>query len=313
MEIVINNRVEEIAKIISNRAKFQKVALIYDECTSALEIAEIYNAIKQICVFNKFSYDEIDYVELNNGSRVVIYLGNVKGYLKLNFPKNDFINIFCPKDKELLPYFLTENNKIDTNENYLILGHQVVDVAILSSVCFNKFVNYLINVLSLEGKNIEACPIEKEITYQNIMELLKLVDDDVEFFDLQIIKKYDLDYKHIVLVDLLLINAFIVFLQAVKCQNGMIVDVYKATKDNDSLIDKYYSILTNDSVFNLITLNYNYLINYCLAVKKKILCSLELFDFADEEVLSVCEKVKEFSKQDEGVFALLYFFNVFGV
>lgn len=313
MEILQNNKVEEIKKIVSTRGKYQKVMLLYDDYVSNLEMAEIYNAIKEICIFNKFHFADIDSAELNNGYRVVIYLCVVQSFLNLGFEKSEFINIYCPKDNGLLPYFLNAQNTLNTNEDYLILEHNIVDVGILTSVYFNKFINYFVNILAFDNRNVEVCSIEKEITYQNIMEAIQCVDNSVEFFDLKLIKKYDLDYKFIVLVDLLFVNAFILFLQAVKNQNLMLVDVYKATKGNDLLIDKFYAILTNESTLSLVTLNYNCLISYCVGVKNKILNCLELFNFSNEDVRLVSEKAKDYSKNDEGIFAFLYLFNIFGV
>ena len=52
MKICIENKLQELKKIVQQKAKFQKVMLIFDESVSNIEISEIYNEIKEFCVYN---------------------------------------------------------------------------------------------------------------------------------------------------------------------------------------------------------------------------------------------------------------------
>lgn len=313
MKIYYNNLIEEIKNLVCSKAKFQKVMLLFDDYVSNLEISEIYRNIKEFCIYNQSNIENIDMMELNNGYRMIIYLCCTDSFLKTDFDKTDFINVFCPKDSALLPYFLSSQNQIDRNENFMILPSQKVDVAMISSVSLNQFLQYLLSVLGMDNKEIDLFENSQELTQQNILNAVQQMDKNIKFFDVEILKKCGLAYKELVLVDLILIDAFLVMIKSIKNQNLMLVDVYKSAKENGELIDKFYSLLNNDAVFNLIVLNYNCLFNFCENKKGKILNCLNVFDYSQEEVDVVMQKIKQFAKQDSGILAYLYLYNIFGV
>jgi len=43
----------------------------------------------------------------------------------------------------------------------------------------------------------------------------------------------------------------------------MMVDIYKASKDNYSLIDKFYAMTNNDAFINIVNMNYYFLSQAC--------------------------------------------------
>ena len=50
MKICYENPLLELKKIVNTKAKYQTVLLIYDELFSNIEINEIYQSVKGICV-----------------------------------------------------------------------------------------------------------------------------------------------------------------------------------------------------------------------------------------------------------------------
>ena len=313
MKICYNKIAEEIKNLVDTKAKYQKVMLLFDDYVSSLEIAEIYRNIKELCIFNQSNMKDVDTQELFNGYRMIIYVCGVDSFLKTQFNKDEFINVFCPRDNGILPYFLSNENKIDSNENYLILPNQKVDVGMLSSLSFNQFFSYFSSLLGINDQEIDFTLSSQEITQQNIMNAMENLDKSINFLDVDILKKCDISYDKIVLVDLLLIDAFSVFITAVKHQNLMLVDVYKVAKENGELIEKFYSLCNNEAIFNLVVLNYNCLLNYCVNKKEKILNCLNVFDFSQKDVEQVCGKIKQYAKDDDGLLAYLYLYNIFGV
>ena len=313
MEILYGTHNENIKKLITSRAKFQKVMVLYDDYISNLEISQIYEEIKEICVFNQSNIKSVNEVELNNGYRMVIYLCGVDSFLKSKFSRDEFINVFVPKSNAMLPYFLSQNDFVSKNENYIILDAQRVDVGILSSVRCNQFFKYLINLFGMGKYDMSQFLIKQDFSRQSIINAIQQVEEDVEFFDIKIFKKYNLSYDKIVLLDLILIDAFLILIKGIKSQNLQLVDVYKSTKENCVLTDKFYAMFHNDAVFQLIVLNYNCIINYCCKTKEIVLNCLSLFNYTKEDVTAVCKVVKDFAKNDENLFAYLYLFNIFGV
>ena len=314
MKISYNtNKVEEIKNIIQAKAKYQKVMIVFDESVSNLEIGEIYNSIKEFCIYNQCPINQIDKQELSNGYRLIVFLCEVDNFLEIDFSLEEYINIFCPQDAAILPYFLNQNNNISLAENYLILDAFKVDIELMCCVYFNQFFNYFNNLLSLKNRSFEAEWFSQDITAFNMIKILESVDGENVFLDIDIIKKYHISYNEIMLVDLLLIDAFLLLIMSIKSQSLSLVDVYKAAKEDNGLIDKFYACSNNDAFFNLVLLNYNCLYNFCVKTKQKIIDCFNVGDVREEQVKIVMKKIKEYAKNDCGICGYLYLFNLFGV
>ena len=299
MNLIYSNNVEEIKKIVETKAKFQKVLLLHDDTVSTSEIDDIYNVIKNLCIYNQMDLNNIDNNELYNGYRIVIYLCNADNYLKTNINKAEFINVFMPRDKGLLPYLFIDVNNFDTN--------------IVLSLYLNKFYNYLKAMLTLQHTNLEYLSADKEFTQFKVVEEIENLNEDFEFLDIKILKFSNLEYKFLPLLDLILIDAFLCFILSVKRREYALVDVYKEVKDDYALIDKFYKMYNNDSIINLMTLNYNCLYNFCLKTKQKILDCYTLYDYDENKVNEIIKIVKEFAKQTDDVMAYLFLYNMFNV
>ena len=79
----------------------------------------------------------------------------------------------------------------------------------------------------------------------------------MNFIDIDIIKKTDIDIEDLCLVDYLLISAFNIVIGAIKHNAYELVDVYKSVRENYALIDRYYAMANNELFTNLISLNFN--------------------------------------------------------
>ena len=79
MEIISN---KDLLQIISNKAKYQKVLLIYDNTVSSLQINELYTNIKNLCIFNKMEINSIDENEYFNCYKMLIFYCNTTNLIK---------------------------------------------------------------------------------------------------------------------------------------------------------------------------------------------------------------------------------------
>ncbi len=312
MKICNENPLSEIKKIIQQKAKYQKVMLLYDNTVSTVEIGEIYNAIKELCVYNQSNILEVEKNEIYNGYRLIIFFCDADCYLKCDIDNSEFVNIFFPTNSSMLPYFLSKNNQIINAENYLIIDKQKYDFSMLSSMSFNIFFHDFKRLINgnHKGWNFD---LVNQISCGDIFEVIKKIEQDTVFLDIAILKKCDIEYKHLVFVDLILIDAIITMLCGIKSKNLMMVDVYKAGKDDIKLIDKFYKLYNNETFINFILLNFNCVYNYCLKVKQKIKDLIVFYEITQEDIEKIIDKIKLFAKESEDVISYLYLFNIFNV
>ena len=52
MKICNDNPIKEIKNIVQEKAKYQKVMVLFDENVSNIETQSIYQEIKDICIYN---------------------------------------------------------------------------------------------------------------------------------------------------------------------------------------------------------------------------------------------------------------------
>ena len=313
MKIFYENNKKEIKNIVQNKAKYQKVMLLFDDNVTNFQIANIYENIKEICIYNQVHINQLDEHEIFNGYRVIIYLCSTNSFLKCRFNREEFINVFCPKDSAMLPYFLSYENKLDIGENYLFLESSKVDIQMIISIYFNRFYNYFKELMHFQNRDVDFSFDNKEITHYNLINYIENFNKDAVFLDIEIIKNCNMNYEDVAIVDLLLVNAFLVLIPSIKNKNIMLVDVYKCAKDDEQLINKFYKLYNNDSFENLVTLNYNYLYNLCIKTKQKIIEYLNLVDVDINMVEEKIEKLKQYSKNSNDIIAYLYIYNIFNV
>lgn len=308
---LLNYDLSEIKKVIETKAKFQKVMLLFDESVSEIELLEIYNAIKEICIFNKMDISNFDPNEINNGYRAIVYLCSATSFLKLNFDKSEFVNLCVVKGKEILP-FCINNNHINKNDLYLFVANGGYDVNLFSSLSFNKFFNYLNNVVSLKENSAFNNPFDAT-NCLNICDCLKEVQEDFLFLDLDIIAKTNIELKHLSVLHLILINAFFIMINNVRNKTLMIVDVYKVCREDDLLLNRFYAMANNEVFYEMLNLNYNYLINFCVKTKEEILSKFLSCDMSESEMENILFELKNYAKNDGGVVGYLYLHDFFKV
>ncbi|MBE5740984.1 MAG: hypothetical protein E7351_00395 [Clostridiales bacterium] len=313
MKILYQDFITEIKNTVQTKAKYQKVMLLYDENVSELQTMEIRSAVKEICIFNQMKITDLDYMEIYNGYKLVIYLCRVDSFLRLDIHREDFDNLYIPQDENLLPYFLDDKENMSDYSDYLVICDANIDIAMMSSVNFNKFYNYFKEILSFQNRDIEFSFENEEITQYNSLKLMTNLPSNMEFIDIRILKEQDIEYKYLPIVDLLLINAFLLLITSIKNHDLTLVDVYKGAKDDDNLLDRLYSMCNNDAFYNIITLNYNCLYHAVQKTKQKILSYINSDGISNQQIEEIVTKVKNFTKNSSNFMCSLYLHNIFSV
>lgn len=321
MKILYDSKLLELRNIIERCAKYQKVMLLYDN-VGEFDIYEIYESIQDICIFNKHDINnkkESIQDIINNGYRALIFLTNVDAFLTADLDISDFINIFIPLSGSILPYCLKSDYRLKAEaNNYILLENAAIDVNILSSIYFNKFLTCFKNLLNMKSNSIDYFDFETQITHSQIMEEInnKASSEkfDFEFEDVKILKNCDIDYASLPIVNYLLIAAISFVINSVKNHNLSIVDIYKAVGDDYKLIDKFYAMASNEMVLSLINLNYHFLSLACEKTKSKILDIIALGVNNDTHIIDeLLSKIKNYAKYDNGILGYLYLYNIFSV
>lgn len=306
---IFENCSNNILKIIEQKAKYQKVMVLYGEETSNIELNEIYNLIKKICVYNQQSVYEVNIKEIYNGYRAIIYLCSPEEFVKLNFCKREFVNLVILKDKVLLPYCVDVDNKIIKKDLFLFGECNCIDVNMLSSLSFNKAFNNIENVLQVKAKS-QFQNINKNL---EIINNLKNIDDDFEFIDIDILRQTNIKYCLLNILHLILIDAFILMLNSVKFKSITLIDTYKICKDDYIQIDKFYKMYCNENFYTILTLNYNYLYNFCVQTKQEILDNFITSQIEEVEIENIFQELKNYSKNTNNFIGYLYLFDFFKI
>lgn len=317
----------DIKNIVLSKAKYQKVMLLYDDSVSGVETRDIYELIKKDCIYNEMNINNIDRQELMNGYKLVIFYMNGQSFLHLDFEKSDFINIFIPTDNYILPFVCdfkkSIGNFIDTkvktsnkenigfsNRNYLILKEKDTDVSVISSIYFNRVYTHICNLIYNTNCEISFDKFDGILFNKNIIDILNKEEKNLSFVDVEIVKQNNLDIIDVVLLDYILLSAFEVFVQAIKEKSLSMIDVYKVAQNNNDKINCFYEMMNNYALIERLNLNFNCLINIIRTNKENVL-ELISNNYEEDAVNKIIDSIKEFSKDADGLFGYMYFYNVF--
>lgn len=310
MIVIKDEYYNKVFELVEKHAKYQKVMLIYDDSVSNIITSEIYNKIKEICIFNQCKDSELNN-EIFNGYKMLVFVCSSDSFLNLNVNIDEFLNVFCSTDGNVFPFLINLNNKVNKNENYIITNKNVLDVSMMSSLIFNKFFNLIKNLncmdLGLADRNFCIDDIELEQTFK-----LENINENDEFVDLDILRKCALNYKSLPVIDMILIDAFLVVFQGIKQQQLSLVDIYKSCREDYDKLDKFYALFENENFSSVVKLNFSFLTGLLLKYKSKIKDCLDVVELDENEIQDVIIKVKDYCKNNNSILSYLYLFNVFG-
>jgi len=301
--------IADIKNVVLAKARYQKVMMLIDENSNKDLLQTIQQEIKDLCVFNVCDINKLD-EEILNGYRLIIYLVSANNYLISNIKKEEYVNVVVSQDKTMLPYLLGNNSK--KIDNYVITADLGLDLHMLSSLYLNAFFNYFHSLTLGEQTSEYFTLIREEITQQNLINVIEKLDHNFFFLDIDIIKKSNANVGNIAVLDLIIIDAFLVLINHIKEQNLTLVDTYKLGCENHHLIEKFYRLHFNENFHQLVVLNYNCLINFANKTKEKILEIISFFSVEKQTVNKLILDLKQYSTVDDGICGYLYLYNMFG-
>ncbi|MGN0788189.1 MAG: hypothetical protein ACI4L6_03945 [Candidatus Onthoplasma sp.] len=309
MIVFYEDNLHIISSLIEKRAKFQKVMIVFDDFASSQQVEQLVEQIKKDCVFKsthiKFFSDEI-----YDGYKAIIFLCTANSFLSLKYRRDEFVSIFVPQDRGILPFFINDNKFFDSYD-YLLLKTNNIDTNIVSSLVFNQVFSHIENLLSFQETTKDVDFLSGEINTKNLVD--KVQDcGDLIFEDLNILKQQGIEYNNLPIVDLMIIDAIEVFTRACREKLLSMVDVFKIYKNDESCVDKFYAMSKNEGIVHILNMNHNCVISICEKAKEKILPCVDIQLTNRENLQNIFEKVKKYAKKCENLIGYLYFYNVLG-
>lgn len=309
MEIFIKQDFKHIYKLINSKSKYQKVLLLYDNSVSTLQIKELHSEIKEICIFNSMDINNVDEQEFYNGYRLLIFMCTSSSVLNFNLNREDFINIYYPTDTFYSTFF-SNNFKLLTKDCFLIVNNPTLDLTLLSSFYFNSLYSYIYNILN--GTYTYKLNLQNfEITLFNLIETLNNVQ--FKFKDFEIAKLEQIGLIDLPIMHLIIIDAFIVFITAVKNNDLSLIDTFKIAEDIN-VVESIYAKYFNTNTYNTIIINFNCLYQSAVKAKENIIQTIKINNNVNlDNFNNIISKTKHYLKNCNCFLNYLYIFNIFGI
>lgn len=312
--MIQTGKIEDLSSIVERYAKYQKVMLVFDQFASNLQIAEIHQTIKELCIFNqidisvnngaKDSNQTIN--EIYNGYKMLIFLCAPETVINLKLNLEEFVNVFICQNA-ILPYCLNKDYAISQAQTFLLQQTNRLDKSAFSSLSFNSFYNYILDVYTQTETNFKINM--QEFSNRNLLSAFAELGTNFKFVDIEIIANSNLDYRTLPIVDFVLLAGFEAFFAGVKQHNFLFADLYKVAKGNPQLINKYYALSQNDAMLTMVELNFNFLQNKLNLAKQTVHQFLQILP--TDDVLKIVQAVKLYAKNSTGILNYLYLYNVF--
>ena len=297
---------DELLPIVEQHAKFQKVMLIFDNFTSNLTLQNIQNQIKEVCIFNKTSISSPNINEVYNGYKMLIFCCEPESFLKLNLNLSEFVCVVI-NNSAYLPFSVNPNNNICETNMIMLPNKSSVDKPAYASLYFNEFYNYARNLYTQQDDDFTLQITE--LSPRQLVSVLNSLPADFTFIDVDILRKSNLNYECLPLIDFCLITGFETLFSCVKQHTLEMTDLYKSIRTDQQLIDKFYALAQNDALLTIVELNFNELTSKIKHAKKHILSFMPAF--TTEKLKHVVEQVKDYAKDTSNIINYMFLYDVF--
>ena len=299
---------DELLSIVEQHAKFQKVMLIFDNFTSNLTLQNIQNQIKEVCIFNKMPISSTNINEVYNGYKMLIFCCEPECFLKLNLNLSEFVCVVI-NNSAYLPFTVDTNNNISETNMIILPNKSSLDKPAFASLYFNEFYNYICNLYTQQDDNFTLQI--SEFSPRQLINVLNSLPANFTFVDVDILRKSNLNYDCLPLIDFCLITGFETLFSCIKQHNLEMTDLYKSIRADQQLIDKFYALAQNDALLAIVELNYDELTSKIKRAKKQILGFMPTF--TTETLKKVVEQVKAYAKNTSSIINYMFLYNVFNI
>lgn len=352
----------KIESLIKQFAPYQKVIFCYDFSLQFEHLNEIEKILKGSCVCTKFIYAApFSYEKMNTavaeGCRLAIFACSSENmfFIKQNAKLDDVKTVYLPTDINLCGYLLNRHFCICEKQDICIISSSVIfeefqddllsPVAYLSALvmhCFyalwyamtlqnttelsdaqNKF-NSLCNEID-EILNCTNYTKKRQLLLSLYASYLTTANCKLPFHDAACIISQNLDYFEVNNISTINCIAIMCMINAIKCQNILIADIFKHAKTNFNryceVASTYYLFATSKAAYTIQTCNNNFLfsLNKISTILESIRNYLNLKNFQTQQipVIKKCnfllKNVKKYLKNCESmdILTYTYFYNIF--
>jgi len=251
-----NKSIDEILKVILQKAKYQKIIVCIDEDSDMEYIDHLIDIVGNKAVMIKYYYNKNDiemfYKMINNGTRLVIYNVSIEHFSKLKNDNIYILNIFIPQTSFILPYI--NNSESLYGESLMICANEQKDYRAILYLYMSSLEK--VWALILQNNEIDTT-IFKRVD--------ELVNCDKDFYSklinlAQILNPYmlyeyfDASEDELPYYIYLKLCAILKMFNDVSYNNENYIDFYKMQLSSSD-IDKAYSLVARHDIISTIKLN----------------------------------------------------------
>ena len=310
----INSSLDEMTKIILQKARYQKVVLCIDDTSDIKFIDLLTSRIERDVVLLKYYYNKNNINELhnmlNNGVRVVIYNVDIKRFYKLVNNDNYVLNIFIPQENFVFPYIAC--NESLYGDNLLVLNTNNYDYITL--IMLYQFGLYKVWSTLLQGGNVDTSIFKNFDKIANgKIDFYSSLINEIKCLNPYISNEYqDLDIEQLPYYVYLRLCAVLNLLVNIGQHNEQYIDFYKTEKSSKD-ISKAYALIIQTDIIDTLKFNCPNLIklNMIILTRIKILIK-KYFNFKNINLNKLNKIIKNQSKL-LNIDNLLYISYIFDV
>ena len=193
-------------------------------------------------------------------------------------------------------------------QNFLLLETNEIDMSVYTSIVLAEFYSCIKNIVNQNEYELNFSSVLGN--GKNMLQSFQNLNENIEFVDIQILKESCIDYEYLPLIDLVLIDAILVFIKSVRNKSLTLVDVYKSAKEDIALINKFYTMSRDIGLLQMLNINFNCIYNLAVKTKQEILMNMSVKSSCD--INTIIYKVKNSLKNSNNFLVYLYLYNVFG-
>ena len=307
------NSINEIAEMIVQKARYQKVVLCLDDESDMGFVDKLTDVIGRKVVLLKYYYNKNNissfFDMISNGVRVVVYNVSLEHFYQLQNDNNFILNIFLPQSNFVLPYIA--NVESVYGDNMLVCDMTKKDytsVLFMYELALNKLWSLLLQEVDVDVnmfKSVDKLANDKDDFYINLV-------NQATYLKSSLTDEYkQIEESQLPYYIYLRLCAVLKMFESLNQGKEQYIDFYK-TELSSEAIEKAYALIIKYNIIDIIKYNSNNLIkiNSVILNRLKIIIK-KYFNFKNIKLNKLNKIIKNQSKalKIDNLLYISYIFN----
>lgn len=308
-----NNSINEIAQLIIQKARYQKVMLCLDSESDMSFVDKLTDIIGKSVVVLKYYYNKNNissfFDMVNNGVRVVVYNVGLEHFYQLQNDNNFVLNIFLPQSNFVLPYITNVESVYGDNMLVCDTAHKdYVSILFMYELALSKLWSLLLQEVEVDVemfKNIDKLANDKDNFYVNLL-------NQATYLKSSLTDEYkQIDEEQLPYYIYLRLCAVLKMFENLHQGKEQYIDFYK-TELSSEAIEKAHSLIMKYNIIDIIKYNsFNLIkINSVILNRLKIIIK-KYFNFKNIKLNKLNKTIKNQAKllKIDNLLYISYIFN----